>query len=53
MWNIFKKKKEFVIKYTYGVLKCDTIIFAYNREKAIEKFEGLKVYSTIISVTEV
>jgi hypothetical protein len=55
MWNIFKKKpkKEFIIKYKYGKFYYDTIIFAKTREKAIKKFVDHKLFSNIISVTEV
>lgn len=52
MWNIFKKDKEFIIRYRYVSLNLDTIIFAQSRQKAIEKFIRQKVYSNIISVTE-
>jgi hypothetical protein len=56
MWNIFKKKpekKEFLFKYKWGGLNLDTIIYATNREKAIERFTTREVYTNIISVVEV
>jgi hypothetical protein len=58
MWNIFKKKikeldKEFIIRYKFGNLNYDTIAYAVNRQKAIEKFTKKAWFTSITSVVEV
>jgi hypothetical protein len=58
MWSIFKNKtkeidKEFIIRYKFGNLNYDTIVYAVNRQKAIEKFTKKDWFTSITSVVEV